>query len=182
MGKKKIDNLLFIEDKNMRNITFCKRKRGLLKKTIEICSLCGLDMFMFVYDKEKQKMIEFRSDQSFKLQTVQNLLQQKGKEDVQYHSYTNKDYWSFVSAHEKVQLQREGKLPAILEDDAHGAMDFESSACLSEDEEPKPTAPQTKKYTQEDVVQVSPEPNKRTATTSPKGLLSKRAHKQLEKK
>lgn len=62
MGKKKIDNLLFIEDKNMRNITFCKRKRGLLKKTIEICSLCGLDMFMFVYDKDKKKMIEFRSD------------------------------------------------------------------------------------------------------------------------
>jgi hypothetical protein len=53
MGKKKIDNLLFIEDKNMRNITFCKRKRCLLKKTIEICSLCGLDMFMFVYDKDK---------------------------------------------------------------------------------------------------------------------------------
>ena len=132
MGKKKIDNLLFIEDKNMRNITFCKRKRGLLKKAIEICSLCGLDMFMFVYDKEKQKMIEFRSDQNFKLSKVESLLQAKSKEDVQYYSYSNKDYWAFVSANEKVQLQKEGKLPANTEHDDVPGAEFESSICVSD--------------------------------------------------
>ena len=41
MGKKKIDNIKYMEDKNQRNITFSKRKRGLLKKIIELSSLCG---------------------------------------------------------------------------------------------------------------------------------------------
>ena len=49
-------------------------------------------------------MIEFRSDPNFKVQTVQNLIHQKDKEEVQYYSYSNKDYWAFVSANEKIQL------------------------------------------------------------------------------
>ena len=62
MGKKKIDNIKFMEDKNQRNITFSKRKRGLLKKVIELSSLCGQNILMFIYDKTKSKIIEFRSD------------------------------------------------------------------------------------------------------------------------
>jgi hypothetical protein len=50
MGKKKIDNLLYIEDRNLRNIAYHIRKRGLMKKVIEISSMCGLDIYMFAYD------------------------------------------------------------------------------------------------------------------------------------
>jgi len=53
MGKKKIDNIKFMEDKNQRNITFSKRKRGLLKKVIELSSLCGQEILMYIYDKTK---------------------------------------------------------------------------------------------------------------------------------
>lgn len=47
-------------------------------------------------------MIEFKSDSDFKLSTVQSLMEQKTKEEVQYYSYSNKDYWAFVSANEKI--------------------------------------------------------------------------------
>ena len=40
MGKKKIDKLKAIQNKNQRNVAFCKRKRGFLKKAIELSSLC----------------------------------------------------------------------------------------------------------------------------------------------
>jgi hypothetical protein len=80
-------------------------------------------------------MIEFRSDQSFKLATVQALLQQKSKEDVQYYSYSNKDYWAFVSANEKTQLQKEGKLPANYDHDDVPGGDFDSSSYHSADED-----------------------------------------------
>ena len=35
MGKRKIDNYKFIENKSYRNVTFCKRKNGIIKKAIE---------------------------------------------------------------------------------------------------------------------------------------------------
>ena len=62
MGKKKIDNIKYMEDKNQRNITFSKRKRGLLKKVIELSCLCGQEILMFIYDKTKSKILEFRSE------------------------------------------------------------------------------------------------------------------------
>jgi len=44
-------------------VTFCKRKRGILKKLIEMSKLCGQDIFMVMFDKEKQKVLQFRSDE-----------------------------------------------------------------------------------------------------------------------
>jgi hypothetical protein len=70
MVRKKIDNINFIEDKNNRHNTFQKRKRGFLKKAIEFCNLCGLDIYILIHDKEKQKLIEFRSDKEFKVKKV----------------------------------------------------------------------------------------------------------------
>jgi hypothetical protein len=40
MGKKKIDKLKLIDNKLQRNVAFCKRKRGFLKKAIELSCLC----------------------------------------------------------------------------------------------------------------------------------------------
>ena len=53
MGKRKIDNFKFIENKSYRNVTFCKRKNGIIKKAIELSRLCGVDVYMMIYDKEK---------------------------------------------------------------------------------------------------------------------------------
>ena len=51
MVRKKIDNINFISDKNNRQNTFQKRKRGFLKKAIELSVLCGQDIFLVIFDK-----------------------------------------------------------------------------------------------------------------------------------
>ena len=70
MGKKKIDNIKFIHNKNHRNVTYSKRKKGLIKKAMELSSLCGQDIFMIIFDKEKQKLVEFRSNSQFSSKKV----------------------------------------------------------------------------------------------------------------
>lgn len=61
MGKVKIQAISKIENKSKLNSTFHKRKRGFLKKAIELSSLCDLKIFMVIYDKEKQSLINFSS-------------------------------------------------------------------------------------------------------------------------
>jgi hypothetical protein len=93
MGKKKIDNIKYMEDKNLRNITFSKRKRGLLKKVIELSSLCGQDILMFIYDKTKSKIIEFRSDFNFDTDFVKKLLQNSSFNNLNHEYCQKSDYW-----------------------------------------------------------------------------------------
>lgn len=50
MGKRKIDKSKKIENKNQRSVAFCKRKRGFLKKAIELSRLCDQQIFMVMYD------------------------------------------------------------------------------------------------------------------------------------
>lgn len=61
MVRKKIDNINYIADKANRLNTFQKRKRGFLKKAIEFCHLCGLEMFTVIYDADQKRLLEFRS-------------------------------------------------------------------------------------------------------------------------
>ena len=61
MGKKKINNLEYLECKNLRKIASSSRKRGLLKKCIEIASMCGMDVYLFIREKEHSNYTEFKS-------------------------------------------------------------------------------------------------------------------------
>ena len=61
MGKRAIDKTRKIENKNQRNVAFCKRKRGLLKKAIELSRLCDQNILMVVFDPDKQKAIIYQS-------------------------------------------------------------------------------------------------------------------------
>ena len=47
------DNPAYIESYKQRVITNSKRKRSLFKKAIELSILCGLDVFMVIFDKKK---------------------------------------------------------------------------------------------------------------------------------
>ena len=53
MGKKKLETIDKIADKNSRNVTYCKRKRGLIKKAIELSRLCDQQIYLIIFDKEK---------------------------------------------------------------------------------------------------------------------------------
>jgi hypothetical protein len=57
MGKRKIDNVKYIKDRSYRNVTFNKRKNGLIKKAIEISSLCGVNIFILIHDGERKRTV-----------------------------------------------------------------------------------------------------------------------------
>jgi len=57
MGKKKIDKIKLIDNKLKRNVAFCKRKRGFLKKAIELSKMCDQHILVVIYDEEKERVI-----------------------------------------------------------------------------------------------------------------------------
>ena len=71
MGKKKVTHE-FIKDNKSRNITYCKRKIGILKKAMELSVLCGQKIFLAMYDK-KEKLVLYRSSHSFDSNEIQKL-------------------------------------------------------------------------------------------------------------
>ena len=64
MGKRKYDRMEKILNRNSRNVTYLKRTKGLIKKSIELSLLCEQDIFVFIYDKEKKRVLHYASNQS----------------------------------------------------------------------------------------------------------------------
>ena len=58
-----------LETKDAR-VTYFKRKRGCLKKCIEISTICGLDVFMVMVDRKTKRLVELNSVPEFDLQAV----------------------------------------------------------------------------------------------------------------
>ncbi len=56
MGRKKIA-IEKIKDDRIRQVTFYKRKRGLIKKTMELSLLCGVKLFLSISDKNEKLTI-----------------------------------------------------------------------------------------------------------------------------
>ena len=90
-----------IEDKNQRNVTFCKRRRGLLKKIIELSLLCGQDIYLVMFDKEKQKLLQYSSSEDFDSKVVHHLTSPDTRQQFTYESYLNSHYDKFLKGKEK---------------------------------------------------------------------------------
>ena len=85
MGKRRLEKINAIESRRDRRVTFCKRKVGLLKKTIELSKLCKLSIFMLILDKEQNRCIHYASNKN---DDMLELFNQK----YQREFYSNKDY------------------------------------------------------------------------------------------
>ena len=89
--------LKLIEDNNKRKVTTSKRKRGVIKKTIELSVLCGLDIFMVIFDREKQSMVEYCSDPDFDQGVISHMLDKYNKQQFKGHPViTNDNYNQFL--------------------------------------------------------------------------------------
>ena len=92
MGKKKIENMSLIENTVSRNVTYCKRKKGLLKKAMEMSILCGQQVSVVIYDKSKDKLILYRSDTQFNEDYIKELCSDDERINEGFEYYTDQDY------------------------------------------------------------------------------------------
>ena len=72
MGKRRLDKLQAIKKPNHRKVTYCKRKKGLLKKAIELSILCDVNVFVLIHDEKKKRCIQFANSSKLDLVTMFN--------------------------------------------------------------------------------------------------------------
>ena len=65
MGKKRIDKMTRLVNNNTRKVTLCKRKKGVIKKMIELSILCDLKIFMLIHDEANSRATHFLSHKNF---------------------------------------------------------------------------------------------------------------------
>ena len=65
MGKRKIQRFEQITDDNNRNVTYCKRKKGLIKKAMELSLLCNQYVYLSIFDQERQKLVVLQSNDEY---------------------------------------------------------------------------------------------------------------------
>lgn len=97
MGKRKLESYDLIKDKNSRNVTYCKRKRGLIKKAMELSTLCAQHIYLIIFDKEKQRLIEYRSHKDFDRKVVGVLAGNNFSQYIRQERYDNEHYSYFSS-------------------------------------------------------------------------------------
>lgn len=61
MGKKKLEKITRIQNDNYRKVALCKRKKGIIKKAIELSVLCDLKVFMLIHDEWNRRVTHFMS-------------------------------------------------------------------------------------------------------------------------
>ena len=67
MGKRPINTTLKIENEKVKQNTFCKRKKGFIKKAIELSLLCEQQIYISIYDKNRKRLVEFQSHSEYTL-------------------------------------------------------------------------------------------------------------------
>ena len=57
MGRRKVTVFREIADNTFKRITYSKRKKGLIKKALEISLLCGQEVMLTVFNKVNNKLV-----------------------------------------------------------------------------------------------------------------------------
>ena len=76
-------------DATSSTVTFRKRKRGLIKKAMELNMLCQKQVYIAIYDKENNRLVEYTCDTDFNASTIDRLAQDQS---VKLERYDNQDY------------------------------------------------------------------------------------------
>ena len=78
-GIRKAIGLQKIEDYESQRVSLVKRRKGIVKKCIELNIMCQQDVFLVIFDRQKQKLLEYRSDPDMDLKLVRHLLDNNQK-------------------------------------------------------------------------------------------------------
>ena len=70
MGRNKILTNQRIDDPANRRITYLKRRKGLVKKAMELSMLCEQEVYMAIYDRERHEMLRYTSTAEFDLEAL----------------------------------------------------------------------------------------------------------------
>ena len=82
-----------MQDKTQRNITFNKRHQCLIKKAIELSMLCGQEVYISIFDRNKGKLVEYSSSEDLTLNKVTEVHKKHSNlSDEQYVHYIDDDY------------------------------------------------------------------------------------------
>ena len=61
-------------DQKARKVTYCKRKRGLLKKAVELSRICNQKIHISIFDENSKRLVQFNSHSDFNPEYVTKLL------------------------------------------------------------------------------------------------------------
>ncbi|CDW73666.1 srfd_dicdi ame: full=serum factor response d [Stylonychia lemnae] len=86
MGRRKI-KIQRILDERLRQVTLTKRKKGLIKKAMELALLTGVQIVLTIFDDQDSKLIQYKSDS---IEVIQEISRKKINQE---ETYTNQDYY-----------------------------------------------------------------------------------------
>ena len=92
MFRKKTKKMELIMNTNIRNTTYSTRKRGLLKKAMEISMLCAQNIFMVMFDPTKNKIVIYRSSNDLDSTKIDDLFNGAHMRTAHVEYYTDDNY------------------------------------------------------------------------------------------
>ena len=103
-----------LENDRDKQSTFQKRKRGVIKKAIELSMLCEQHIYLVIFDEQKQRMVEYSSHPKFHAKVVQRLVDPLLPSRMTHERYTNDDLEALQCPNFKGMQQEEEKYHITL--------------------------------------------------------------------
>nr|GEW76225.1 transcription factor, MADS-box [Tanacetum cinerariifolium] len=165
MGRGKVE-LKRIEDKTSRQVSFSKRRNGLMKKAYELAELCDVDLALFVFSP-RDKLVEFSTGERY-LRTLavnyrysscyrnQQFLRGYSKERIGYHFYNPHENKVFVARYAELFENNLNLQEASGSLDLHEASRSVVGLELLQEKIHKPSERTSKSQTEDEHVNVEP--------------------------
>lgn len=77
---------------NQKNIAYFKRKRGILKKAMELSLICQQDIYMVIFDRKLGRFVEFQSTPQINVHKIKSMQDMGEIYKYNYELYENEDY------------------------------------------------------------------------------------------
>ena len=80
------------------NVTYFKRKRGLIKKCIEISTLCNQKVYLYMANSDNDQLVEYCSSPEFNVNEVLRTKRDHQKNNQNFSKYENLDLQLLVNS------------------------------------------------------------------------------------